>query len=346
MQLEIKVDEWHVAQGKADSIEVVVTWRGAAEDPTLANLLAAVPPGGDFVPMKLVDGRTALAPEGWKYLRFGKGPPIFELARSNYEGWAGGPADRVAQDRKRLTAMIRPYITNFDDYTDKDQVDFIIRTQAKINAVRDSVKDLIAHLEYAAPRRYKALPPLKNPRRKVQAAVFCDVMSSSRRAGELLGIPVAPSDKDKYQNQTVRAMAKPGRELLCNYFGVAGWKAKVERMREYWRWWERFNSLDDPKEQMYALLAKARGTSPEQEKLLSARDGFDGKLDEWVAVVEKRLEIEEIQDQNKYNDDFAWPGAIESERRTAQTEQFRIQETDERFAKALSVFDAPPDAAP
>jgi hypothetical protein len=58
------------------------------------------------------------------------------------------------------------------------------------------------------------------------------------------------------------------------------------------------------------------------------------------------LEIEELQDQNNYNDDFAWPGAIESERRSIRAEQFRIQESDERFGKALSVFDRSPDYRP
>jgi hypothetical protein len=240
--------------------------------------------------------------------------------------------------------MIRRYVPDFDEYSDKEQVDFIIRTQEKIDAVRDSVEALIAHLEYAAPDKRKSLPPLKNPGRNVQAAVFSDVLGSTRRAGELLGIPLPPSDEVRNENQTVRTMAKLGRELLCRYFGEAEWKTKVERMREYWRWWEQFNSLDDPKEQIYALLAKACGTSPEHKRLSAEKDGFDRKLDEWIALVESRLELEETLDQwehhNKGNAEWT---SVESKRRSIQAEQFRIQETDERFAKALSVFDAPPD---
>ncbi len=342
--LEIRIDEWQVAQGRIDAVGVNLRWRGARDDPALAELLTALPPGEELVPIKLVDGRTELAFKSWKRMRFGKGPPIFESARHHYEGWAGGPADRLAQARKRLTNMIRPYVPNFDDYTDEEQVDFIIRTQEKINAVRDSVEALIAHLEYAAPDKRKAFPPLKNPRRNIQAAVFCDVMGSSRRAGELLGVPLPRSDEVRHENQTVRTMAEPGRKLLCSYFGEAEWKTKVARMREYWRWWEQYNSLDDPKEQVYALLAKARGTSPEQERLFAEQDGFDRKLEEWIAVVESRFKLQETLDQWEYHNqgDAEWT-SVERKRRGFQDEQFRIQKTDERFDKALSVFDGPPD---
>jgi hypothetical protein len=337
--LEIRIDEWQVAQGKVDSVKVAATWRGVADNPALTGLLTALPPGTDFVPIRLMDGRTELVPAAWKHIRFGKGRPNFEAARSNFEAWAGGPADRVAQDRKHLTYMIRSFVPNFDDYTDKEQVDFIIRTQEKVSAIRDSVDALVLHLEYAAPDKGKSFPPLKNPRLYVQAAVFSDVMRSSCRAGELLGIPPTPSDADRNENQNVRKKAKWGREFLHGYFGEKGWKIKVERMREYRLWWEGFEALDDPKEQVFALLAKANGTSPGHERLLAEEEGFDKKLGDWIALVETRLEIEEIQDQNKYNDDFGWPGAIESERR-------RIQETDERFNKALSVFEALPSGGP
>lgn len=340
--LAIRIDEWRVAQGKLDAIDTVIEWRGVRDNPALAELLTTLPPREDFVPIKLVDGRTELAFESWKHIRFGKSPPIFESARQHYRDWAGGPADRLAQAQRRLADMIRPYVPNFDNYTDKEQVDFLIRTQDKVNAIRDSVEALIARLEYATPDKHKALPLLKNPLHNIRAAVFCDVMNS-RRAGELLGIPLPPSDRDRNENQTARQRAKLGRRLLCDYFGEEGWRTKVERMREYRRWWEHFETLESEKDQIYALLAKARRTSPEHERFQAERDGIDKKLDEWIAVVEARLRIEKIQDENKYNDDFAWPGTIESDRRSIQAEQFRIQESDKRFTEALAVFDAPPE---
>jgi hypothetical protein len=214
-----------------------------------------------------------------------------------------------------------------------------------LNNIRDSVEDLLLHLEYATPGGKKASPPLRNPLENVRAAVFSDVMNSSKRAGELLGIPLPSGDAVRNENQTVRKRAELGRKLLHYYSGEAEWNTKLARMREYRRWWVWYESLNN-KDGFYALLAKARKTSLEHEKLAAEKDGFDRKVDEWIALVETRIEIEEIQDQNKYNDDFAWPGAIEGERRSIQDEQFRIQESDERFEQALSVFDAPPEDEP
>jgi hypothetical protein len=346
--LEIRIDEWRVAQQNIDAVDVELEWRGAHKDTALAELLAALPPRTDFVPIRLADGRTELAYAAWKRIRFGRGRWIFELARYDYESWAGGPVDRLAQDRKRLTEMVRRYIPDFDEYTDKQQVDFLIRTQQKLNTIRDSAEAALVHLEYAAPDRNKATPWRKDPLLYVRAAVFSDVISNSCRVGELLGIPPSPSDAVRNQNQNVRTKAKWGRELLHTYFGETEWKIKVERIRKYRRWWEQFESLlYSPKEQIYFLLAKARGTSLEHERLIAEGDGFDRKLDEWIAVVESRFRLEEKLDHwdDPHKGNAEWT-AVENERRTIQSEQFRIQATDERFNKALSVFEALPVSQP
>jgi hypothetical protein len=345
--LVISIDEWQVAQGKVDAVDVEIKWRAAHDDSALTKLLAVLPPRNEFVSIGLVDGRTELAFKSWQGIRFGKGPRIFESARSNYEAWAGGPGDALPAARKQLTEMFRQYVPNFDNYADREQVDFLIRTQEKVNAIHDSVEALTAHLEYSAPDKHKALPPLRKPLQNIRAAVFSDVMRSSRRAGELLDIPLPPGDEFRHENETVRKMAKLGRELLCGYFGEGEWTTKVQRMREHRQWWERFETLlDDPKEQIYALLAKARGTTSERERLSAETDGFDEKLDEWIAVVVSRFKLEETLDQwedlNRGNAGNAEWISIKSERRSIQAEQFRIQATDERFDEAFSVFDTPP----
>jgi hypothetical protein len=345
--LEIRIDEWQVAQQNIDAVNVELEWRGAHKDTALAELLRALPPRADFVPIRLADGRTELAYAKWKRMRIGKGRPIFELARYDYESWAGGPLDPLPQNRKRLTEMVRPYIPDFDKYTDKQQVDFLIRTQQKLNAIRESAEALLVHLEYAAPDRDKPIPWLKYPLLYVRAAVFTDVISNSCRVGELLGITPSPSDAVRNQNQNVRTKAKWGRELLQAYFGETEWRIKVERMREYRRWWEQYEALDDPKEQIYALLAKAGGTTPERERFFAEQDGFDRKLDEWIAVVESRFKLKERLDHwdDPHKGNAEWT-AVENERRTVQDEQFRIQATDKRFNKALSVFEALPVSQP
>ena len=341
--LMIEIDEWQAAQENIEAVSVCVTWRCVDDDPVLAALIAGLPPENYFIPIRLADGRTELAVDhpdarlSWKHLRFGKGPPIFELAKHNYEAWAGeGLGSRLARDRKQLTDMIRRHVPKFDDYTDKEQVDFIIRTQKKVNAVRSSVKGFVNHLEYASPDRYKAVPPLKDETEKVRAAVFSELMDS-RRAGELLA--VRHNDKTRYENQRVRKMAKLGRRLLCGYYGAAEYGAKINRMQRFYKWWEWFNSIEeDPKEQIYVLLAEAHGTSAELEKHRAEEDGFVEKLDEWIAVVEPRLKAQEMAWEHRYD---AQGDEAERTSRRLWAEQTRIQETDQRFAAALSMLGAP-----
>jgi hypothetical protein len=339
--LEIRIDEWQVVQGDPDGIAVVVEWRGARKDPTFAELLAALPPRMELVPIRLPDGRTDVVPKQWNHVRIGGGPPVFKRAQQNWEGWGHDLWSRGsrAKARRELTDMIRRYVPNFDDYTDEKQIAFMIRTQKKINEVRDSLEGLIGHLEYAAPDKRKARPPLENPSHNVRAAVFTAMSGSSRRAGELLGIPLPPSDEVKHENETVRTAAKQGRELLIHYFGEAEWKAKVERMREYRRWWEYLESIDDSKEQFYAMLAKACGTSLEHERLRAERDGFDKKLEEWVAAYEQKENAMDTfwqtkgdveQDEAKRAEDRAWH------------RMKSLESSDERFDAALSLFDKPP----
>ena len=345
-RLEIRIDEWQVARGNPDAIGVVIDWRQARGDSALAELLAALPPRATFVPMKVVGGRTKLVPAGWKSLRFGGGSPIFEAARLDYEAWAQGQrwakVPSVGRAPQYLTGMIRRHVPNFDDYTEKQQIDFIVRTQDKIDEIRDSVEALIIHLEYSAPDKHKALPPLKEQLRDIKAAVFMEVIGS-RRAGELLGIDLPKSDESRNENQTVRKMADRGRQLLHGYFGEIEWKNKVERIRESHQWWERWESLDDPKEQIYALLAKARGTSSEYERLSAEEDGFNKLLEDWIAAAEQHQYAMETSDrsENRAERDEASRAA-----RRSLDERVSIQERDERFDQAFSVLDKPPDARP
>src|SRR5215203_3322691 len=254
VNLEIKIDEWQAAQGNIEAVRVGLSWRKARTDPTLEPLLAALPPTPGFVPIKLSDGRTEMAPRAWKGLRFGKGPPIYESARKHFEAWASDDYFERARNSTMVT-MIRRLIPNFDDYPKKAQIDFIERTQNKIDKVRKSVEDLVNHLEYAAPDKGKAIPPIKEPRLNVRAAVFSALMGT-RRAGELLGVP--HSDKPGYyENQAVRKMAAVGRRLLCDHYGSTQFDTKIERMQKYHEWLTWLNSKA-PKEQMYVLLAKAR----------------------------------------------------------------------------------------
>ncbi len=330
--MEIEIDEWRAAQEKAEAVSVQVSWREVREDPAIAALFAGLPERGHFVRINLLDGRVTLAPQSWKGLRFGKGPTIYEAARGNFEAWSGGRSFLDEARESDTGKMVRRLVPDFDGYTEKEQADFLIRTQRKIDGVWQSAADLAKHLQYAAPDRHKAIPPIKGIVHKVRAAVFSDVLKSTRRAGEILG--VAGKDKIKHENQTVRKRAMTGRALLHGYYGKSEYEAMVARMQQYHHWWKWFDSIEDPREQMYVLLAEARGTSAEHEQLRAADDGFAEKLEEWVGVVERRLEASEASEQSEN------PAKVETARQRADqlwAKQIRIQKADARFEKALSL---------
>jgi len=342
--LEIDIDEWQVGRRNVGAVEASISWRGAEKDPDLAPLLAKLPTKNKFVPIKLADGRTELAPEGWRHLRFGKGPPIVESARTHFEHWGKVWTDSspLTRDRRRLTKMIVRYIPDFHELADKEQVDLLVRTQDKINSVWDSLEGLVAYLEHVTPNKRKAFVPLENPIDNVRAVVFSDVLGSSGRAGELLGIPRPKSDLDRHENQTVRKRAKLGRELLYYVYESEEWEQKVTRMRGYLAWWDEFKAIEDPKEQVLALVARARGTTTEVEKHRAKNDGFAEKLEEWVPIVERRFEANALFDQ--LYDQGAAPDELEAARQAsdrAVEEQFAFQDSDDRFRLAFSVLDEP-----
>jgi hypothetical protein len=240
--------------------------------------------------------------------------------------------------RSEIGKLVRRHVPGFDGYPVKAQLDFMRRTAEKVESVQHALGELATHMEYATPHR-KAVSPLKNLQDKVRAAVFLDMMKSTRRAGELLGVPC--KDETRHENQVVRKRAKLGRELLHNHYGESEYEAIIECMQRYHRWWKWFGTIEDTKEQMYVLLAEAQGTLTDLEKLRASADGFAEKLDEWVAVVERRLETEEIYQRS---DD---PVGEEDARQMAMQlwyQQKALEESDARFKTALSLaeLEAPP----
>jgi hypothetical protein len=342
--LEISIDEWQAAQEKVGAVNVRVSWRGARNDPILTAVFDGLPSSTLFVrgfpptsilelvPIKLLDGRVELAPKSWKSLRFGKGRPIYELARGDFEAWSGGCSFLNEARLSEIGKLARRLVPGFDDYPVKAQIDFMGRTAKKVEAVRLSAGDLATHMEYATPHK-KAVPPIKNLQAKIRAAVFSDMMNSTHRAGELLGVP-NKDEGTRYENQLIRKRAELGRGLLYDYFGESEYAAIIECMQRYHRWWKWYGTIEDPKEQMYVLLAEAQGTSADHEKLRASADGFTEKLDEWVAVVERRLSAEKIYQRS---DD---PVAEENAQQLANQlwyQQKAIEETDARFKTALSL---------
>jgi hypothetical protein len=181
--------------------------------------------------------------------------------------------------------IIRQYQPDFDYSRSEEEANLLLSTLERINRVRESVEDLQNYLWYSGAKKRKAVPPVRDPQRDVQAAILQDVFDlNTFRIGEILLFD-APSELEKQRKRelaAVRVAAQRGRELLHYHFGVEGWEAKVERIRALRALW--FELDDQPKKQVYYLLAERRGTSLEEEEAAATRDGFDQLLEEWISA--------------------------------------------------------------
>ncbi len=216
---------------------------------------------------------------------------MLEMARRKPGGL--GTAPIVAEASEYANTLVRQYLPNFDNYTQKQQAQFLLRTIEQLNRVRKSLESLADHLEYAAPGR-KAVPPIKDPDRAIRATILRDVCGwDTRRIGKELQIRTRPGTdlSIKREHKNVGRMIDIGRALLEQCFGAEGWRAKAERMRAARERWESMG----PRQQFYTLLAEDQGTSPEEEERVATKDGFDKTLDEWIDALEKDDDEREVR---------------------------------------------------
>lgn len=176
----------------------------------------------------------------------------------------------------------------------EDNADLLLRTLKRLNQIENSAYALQDHLEYAVAGKERVRAPRENPERDVRTAILSDVMGlSSLAIKEELGLvrkwkrPQAHSTGAtvKREDATTRVAIKRGRALLEHFYGAEEWRRKVIRMRTKRAEWLELE--DQPKAQMYYLLAEARGTSTAEEERTASQDGFDQLLDEWIAAWER-----------------------------------------------------------
>jgi hypothetical protein len=269
----------------AEKLRVFVTvqWREAKHVPTLLSILSEIPRAArphDLEVLKRDDGKytlvpTALRTKSW-YLNRGAGPTFYELAR-------GGRISIIGDYLEYGSNIIRQYQPDFDYSESEEQAYLLLHTLERINKVRESVEDLQNYLWYSKPNKNKAVPPVKDPQRDVRAAVLQDVFGlSTLRIGEMLKFDTPANPHIKRENRTVAAAARRGRELLNYYFGAEEWRQKAKRIRAYRALW--FELDDQPKKQIYYLLAERHRTSLEEEETAAMQDGFDRLLEEWIAA--------------------------------------------------------------
>lgn len=285
-RVEVRIDEPRVARGSVDSrsVKVKVWWREPQADSAIIAALAKPPRLMDVAILRRMDGGVELVPRAWLGMRFSSNKEtFFEIAKKTPGGL--GPVFKVSVACKRATELIRQYQPDFDSYAPDEQAEFVMRTIERLNERSRAHENLIKHLEYAMPGGRKAVAPLKDPERTIMAAILSDVHDlSTLQVGEKLRMPPPLSCRIKGENQTVRKMIDRGHFLLEQCFEAEGWRARVERIRAER---ERWNSIEGPEQQFYALLAEKRGTSPEEEERAAIENGFEKTLDEWVRAHEQ-----------------------------------------------------------
>jgi hypothetical protein len=263
-------------------VGVYIQWRDADQPPTPLSILSDIPPvpnDHDFEVVRRDDGRYTLITIE-RYVNSSTGPSLYDLVR-------GGGSPPIGSDYLEYGSdIIKQYQPDFDYSASEEHALLLLRTLERINKVRESVQDLQNFLWYSTPENHnRAVPPIKDPQRDVKAAVLQDVHDlSTLEIGDTLRFK-APSDLDKArkrENAAVRAAAQRGRELLHYYFGAEEWRQKAERMHDLRARWLELE--DQPKKQIYYLLAEHKGTSLEVEEAAGIQDGFDQVLEEWFAA--------------------------------------------------------------
>jgi hypothetical protein len=274
-------------------IFVAVRWREAEEIPALISVLSEIPEaprGYNFQVERRGDGRYTLVPEGWQKPKITGMLSLFELARQ------GNVAFGYSEYLEYGSNLIKQYQPDFDYTESKEHAELLLHTLKRVAKVRESVESLRNYLWYSevnnSKAKSKAILPVKDPERDIKTAMLQDVWRmKTRDIAKTLGFervwkdppkPWTLPDKKKRENATVRAAAERGRALLEHYYGVEEWKRKAAQMRaERARW----NALaDQPKKQMYYLLAESRRTSMEDEERAGIEDGFDQLLEQWIAA--------------------------------------------------------------
>jgi hypothetical protein len=166
---------------------------------------------------------------------------------------------------------LRHHRPGFDDLPREDRVALMVEACSHVNAFLESLRKLVAFLEYGTPGR-RTLSATRVADRDVRVAVLKDVDGLSYSGiGEELGVPPPADFHYKGDHPTVRKMVARGREILERALGKEGWLRQAEAMRiEAERWL----SLTDA-EREAELEVDALGV-PYEEALRRAREEEPG----------------------------------------------------------------------
>jgi hypothetical protein len=305
--LNIVFDPKRTARRPPEQLEVFVAirWRVEKDVPGIIAVLSEIPEaprGYDFKVVKRGDGTFTLEPDEWQEPKLTTLSSLFELARQ------GNVAFGYSEYLEYGSNLIKQYQPSFDYSRSEEEAHLLVHTLERVGRARESLEALRNYLWYSRPNKSKAIPPVKEPERDIKTAILQDVWRmNTLDIAETLGFervwkdppkPWTLSDKKKRENATVRAAAERGRELLQHFYGVKGWQKVAARMRAERRQWLELE--DQPKKQIYYLLAEARHSSMEEEERAGIQDGFDQLLEHWIAAWDQgdQMKMENIQDKD------------------------------------------------
>jgi hypothetical protein len=191
------------------------------------------------------------------------------------EKWMRG-LDKYARGLKKyrqlrslsyLTALLKYYRPEFDQYSWEYQLALMERACTYLHRLLDAVHTFTAFLEYGTPN-WGPNRGAKTPARDVQATILRDVDGLTYRViGDELGILPPPDVHYKGDYPTVRASVRRGREILEKALGKDEWPKQVETMKAEAAWWKSLRN----KEKLRETLAEEFGiSSHNQDELVRA----------------------------------------------------------------------------
>jgi len=133
-------------------------------------------------------------------------------------------------------ALTRYYRPEFDDWSDKEQCEFLKTACLRVNNVAKPINQLARFLEVGTGARGEKLRlPIEDAERDVKVAEWHDIDGLSYQdIGLMLSVKPTESDEIKREQQRVRKMAERGRKLLPEALD-GGWEdyaARVRRLRQ------------------------------------------------------------------------------------------------------------------
>ncbi|WP_143527466.1 sigma-70 region 4 domain-containing protein [Rubrobacter xylanophilus] len=139
---------------------------------------------------------------------------------------------RYHQTLDYVLLLLRYHRPGFDEQPLEEKAALLGETCAYVNEFLDSLRKLMAFVEYGVPGR-GTVPVARSVGRDVKAAVLKDVEGLTyREIGKRLGVSPPRDFSYKGDHPTVRKMVGRGRRFLKMGLGEEGWQGQVEAMKE------------------------------------------------------------------------------------------------------------------